>query len=394
MSTALERLRAANPVPDCSPPPIEHLWRRIELDEDQQPSSGIAFHGPRPPRVRSGGIVAALLSVTAVATAVVMVILLAHSRPEPVSINTSPTTRSGPRNDATLSSAGALGTRVRALRGTPIVIQAWASWCRPCRTQLRISAGASARYSQQVAFLGADTDDTPADGRAYAAHHPLGYPTYPLTARQLNAILPGGLGGIPATIFIDPAGRIVYVHAGRYSSVAALERDIAVRLAPAPPTAIRTVPARLASAFAVFRRPRTAADALPAALIVSLTRGPSADAGINPNLARRVGPAENPAYLIPGRGGVGLYFAAGGGTYLPDRDAIDGELLSEAFRPPATSENVTGVVPDGVDTVTFKLANGRTQATPVHDNLYHALLSRHATTMTFTGPNGRVTVNL
>ena len=31
MSDVIDRLRAANPVPDCPPPPIEQLWRRVEI---------------------------------------------------------------------------------------------------------------------------------------------------------------------------------------------------------------------------------------------------------------------------------------------------------------------------------------------------------------------------
>lgn len=39
-----------------------------------------------------------------------------------------------------------------------------------------------------------------------------------------------GLQGLPTTIFIDPAGRVVYVHHGEYDTLAALEHDIATCL--------------------------------------------------------------------------------------------------------------------------------------------------------------------
>jgi hypothetical protein len=145
--------------------------------------------------------------------------------------------------------------------------------------------------------------------------------------------------------------------------------------------------------FAVFRRTANPADALPVALADSFMRGPEADLGLNPTLARRIGDRQHPAYLVPGKDGIGLYSAAGGGTYVPYADAIDGKLLAESFRP-GTPEVVTGVVPDGVPKVTFELTGGGTQTVRVQDNLYQARLHHHATTMTFVGPAGRVSVNL
>jgi cytochrome c biogenesis protein CcmG, thiol:disulfide interchange protein DsbE len=394
MSDVIERLRAANPVPDCPPPPIEKLWRRVELDEQRQHTTGRGPAYPEPPRRRPtiGGVAAAVLTVGALATAVLAIALLAHHRPGASSPGGSAATTDAHPAEATLSSAGALGARVRALRGSPIVIEVWASWCNPCRNQLRFSEPASARYHGQVVFLAADADDTAAAARSFLAHHPLSYPSYPVTLKQLRNSIPS-IAVLPTTIFVNSAGRIVYVRVGEYPSVAALNHDIATSLAPPAPAPVRTVPPRLAAVFAVFRRTANPADALPVALADRLMRGPDADLGLNPTLARRIGGLQHPAYLVPGKDGIGLYSAAGGGTYVPYSDAIDGGLLGESFRPRAP-EVVTGVVPDGVRKVTFELTGGATQTVRVHGNLYQARLHHHATTMTFIGPAGRVSVNL
>lgn len=394
MSDVIERLRAVNPVPDCPPPPIEQLWRRVELDEQRQRTTG---RGPAYPeqlrrRPTIGGVGAAVLTVSALATAVLAIALLAHHRPGASSRGGSAATTGARPAGATLASAGALGARVRALRGSPVVIVVWASWCTPCRNQLGLSAPASARYRGQVVFLAADADDTAAAASSFLAHHPLSYPSYPVTLKQLRNSIPG-IAGLPTTIFVNSTGRIVYLHAGEYRSVAALNRDIATRLAPPAPAPVRTVPARLAAVFAVFRRTANPADALPVALANSFTRGPEADLGLNPRLARRIGGLQHPAYLVPGKDGIGLYPAAGGGTYVPYAAAIDGGLLAESFRH-GTPEVVSGVVPDGVRTVTFELTGGGTQTVRVKDNLYQARVHHHATTMTFVGPAGRVSVNL
>src|SRR3954447_1278004 len=52
-----------------------------------------------------------------------------------------------------------LEARLRALRGHPIVLNAWASWCPPCREELPLLAAAAARYGRRAAFLGADVED-------------------------------------------------------------------------------------------------------------------------------------------------------------------------------------------------------------------------------------------
>jgi cytochrome oxidase Cu insertion factor (SCO1/SenC/PrrC family)/thiol-disulfide isomerase/thioredoxin len=118
----------------------------------------------------------------------------------------------------------ALSARLRGLRGYPTVINAWASWCPPCQKEFPLFATASVQYGRRVAFLGADTNDTPGDAQAFLAKHPVSYPSYQDTSQQLSSL--AAIGYLPTTIFINRSGKVVYVHTGQYDSLGTLEEDI------------------------------------------------------------------------------------------------------------------------------------------------------------------------
>lgn len=123
-----------------------------------------------------------------------------------------------------LGSFNAMQQRVKQLRGYPVVINAWASWCVPCRTEFPLFASASAFYGKKVAFVGFDASDEASNARAFLKGHQVSYPSYAGARTELTPIAP--IEGTPTTIYLNPAGHVVHIHIGVYESQETLNNDV------------------------------------------------------------------------------------------------------------------------------------------------------------------------
>jgi cytochrome c biogenesis protein CcmG, thiol:disulfide interchange protein DsbE len=119
----------------------------------------------------------------------------------------------------------AFRARLARLRGHPVVINEWASWCEPCQSEFPVFQRVSVRYGRQVAFVGIDSRDGTGSATAFLRRFPVTYPSY-LDPRQRIGSMLQAVGGIPQTVYIDSHGKQQYDHAGPYESAAALEHDI------------------------------------------------------------------------------------------------------------------------------------------------------------------------
>jgi cytochrome c biogenesis protein CcmG/thiol:disulfide interchange protein DsbE len=119
----------------------------------------------------------------------------------------------------------ALRTRLAELRGHPVVVNKWASWCQPCRAEFGAFQRASVAQGREVAFIGVDSGDSSrTDALAFLRSFPVSYPSYYDESGQAGAAVTDSTF-TPVTVFYDRNGR-QYIHQGPYPSTAKLERDV------------------------------------------------------------------------------------------------------------------------------------------------------------------------
>ena len=109
----------------------------------------------------------------------------------------------------------AFAARLRSLRGFPVVVDKWASWCGPCQIEFPIFQRVAPRFATTIAFLGDDVGDVRGDARHWLTRHPVSYPSFwdPRYALAM-AIDPATEQYSPVTYFYSARGRRVYVHFG------------------------------------------------------------------------------------------------------------------------------------------------------------------------------------
>ena len=119
----------------------------------------------------------------------------------------------------------AYAAKLRELRGYPVVVNAWASWCGPCKLEFPIFRDTATQLGKRVAFLGLNVSDNRQDAQAFLRRQPVPYPHLEDgDARIIQKA--GGAGGLPTTIFYDSSGKRAYIHQGGYRSARDLLRDV------------------------------------------------------------------------------------------------------------------------------------------------------------------------
>jgi cytochrome c biogenesis protein CcmG/thiol:disulfide interchange protein DsbE len=115
--------------------------------------------------------------------------------------------------------------RIEALRGYPVVVNVWASWCGPCRLEFPFFQRLSARFGKRVAFLGLDSEDSDEAAERFLGEAPVPYPSYTDPDEEIKNSI-GARFGLPDTAFYDRAGELVFLKQGPYDEEEELHADI------------------------------------------------------------------------------------------------------------------------------------------------------------------------
>jgi len=120
----------------------------------------------------------------------------------------------------------AFSERLSELRGIPVVVNKWASWCGPCRFEFPFLQSQAIERAGEVAFLGVDSNDSEDAAETFLRELPLPYPSYFDPDQKIADEFFDNAREFPATAFYDAAGQLAYVHLGVYADEDALAADI------------------------------------------------------------------------------------------------------------------------------------------------------------------------
>jgi cytochrome c biogenesis protein CcmG/thiol:disulfide interchange protein DsbE len=96
--------------------------------------------------------------------------------------------------------------KLSTLRGKVVVINFWAAWCVPCKSEAPRFQAAYERYRDRVAFVGVDTTDFSGEAKSFLARYGVSYPN----VRDPNGRVLHDYGGlpIPRTFVVSPSWRV------------------------------------------------------------------------------------------------------------------------------------------------------------------------------------------
>ncbi|HBY06312.1 MAG TPA: hypothetical protein DEH22_00415 [Chloroflexi bacterium] len=118
------------------------------------------------------------------------------------------------------------------LRGKVVVLNFWASWCKPCE-QEAADLESAWRYfepSGDVIFLGVAYTDTPTESQKYLDKFEITYPNGDDLGTRISQAY--RITGVPETYIIGPDGLIAHDQIGPFMSLGQIQSAVEAALAP------------------------------------------------------------------------------------------------------------------------------------------------------------------
>jgi len=100
------------------------------------------------------------------------------------------------------------------LRGKPVLVNLWASWCAPCRKEMPVLLDADERFGDRVQFVGVDTQDAASPAAEFLQDFGVNYPQLADPDAELLKQL--RIPGLPVTLILGPDGTVLDKHIGAF----------------------------------------------------------------------------------------------------------------------------------------------------------------------------------
>ncbi len=142
-----------------------------------------------------------------------LILLLAYGfRTDPRAIPSPLVEKAAPAFELTIYDGDPVS--LARLKGKPVLLNFWASWCYPaCYEEAPLLEATWKKYKDQgLIMVGVDIQDKEANAREFLTRFGYTFPNGPDPGSKIS--IDYGVYGVPETFFIDRKGRIVYKHVG------------------------------------------------------------------------------------------------------------------------------------------------------------------------------------
>jgi len=126
-----------------------------------------------------------------------------------------------PAPDFTLTTLDGETFTLSEYQGTPIVLNFWATWCGPCRSEMPALQTTSTRFQDRVAIIGVDQAEGAAEVQRFVEEMGVTFPIPMDSDSTVGSLY--AIQGMPTTFFIDRNGIIRHLWIGEMNSVTLAE---------------------------------------------------------------------------------------------------------------------------------------------------------------------------
>jgi thiol-disulfide isomerase/thioredoxin len=137
---------------------------------------------------------------------------------------------SEPAPNFVLEQLGGGEVALAGLRGKPVIVDFWATWCGPCEDSIPVLVAFQKKYAGRVQVLGVSVDWEREEVAPFAREHGM---NYPVLFGDESLALEYGAPGFPALFIVDAEGRIAEAHVG-VTTLPELEASVAPLLGEKP----------------------------------------------------------------------------------------------------------------------------------------------------------------